>query len=127
MSPIATEPDEDDDEDLMARVSREEFDEKREDLRTTLVRTGELEVNGEKFACYILDLSKHGTRIRTLEPLQSEPSLVKLHMPDIGVFDADVRWIREKEIGLLLHEEIEAPEDHESTTIDEVLRIQNTE
>lgn len=115
-------------ENLLELIGEED---EQEELRGTprrhLVRTGELEVGGDRFACFIIDLSKKGTKIRTLEPLELQQSSVRLHMPEIGTFDAEVRWIRNTEIGLQLQEEIEAPEEHESVTIEDVLRLQGEE
>jgi hypothetical protein len=88
-----------------------------------LVQTGQLEVGGEKFACFIIDLSKKGTKIWTLEPLEVELFSVRLYISEIAIFDAEVRWVEGGEIGLLLHQEVEAPEDQETANIEDVLRI----
>jgi len=134
MSPKSTKPVEQAPEAELSALDRlyldnepDEHEEKRHDTRTHVVRTGELEVGGDKFACFIVDLSRKGTKIRTLEPLEAELSLVKLHIAEIGVFEAEVRWVNGVEIGLLLHQEIEAPEDLESVNIEDVLRMQNRE
>ncbi|MBT5051305.1 MAG: PilZ domain-containing protein [Rhodospirillaceae bacterium] len=115
-------------ENLLELVGEEdEQEEFRGSPRRHLVRTGELEVGGDRIACFIIDLSKKGTKIRTLEPLELEQSTVRLHMPEIGTFDAEVRWVRNTEIGLQLQEEIEAPEEHESVMIEDILRLQGEE
>ena len=112
---------------LVPEDEQDEQEEKRYDPRTRLVQIGELEVGSEKFACFIVDLSKKGTKIRTLEPLEFELTSVRLHISGSGVFDAAVRWVDGTEIGLLLQGEIEAPEDFESANIEDVLRIQTGE
>jgi hypothetical protein len=110
---------------LTSDDEQSEIEEKRDDPRSRLVKVGQLEVGDEKFPCFIVDLSKTGTKIRTLEPLEAELSKVRLHIAEIGVFDAEVRWVDGAEIGLLLQQEIEAPEEQESADIEDVLRIQN--
>ncbi len=131
MAPKSTKQDEQDlevEQRLFDRMDladeQDEYEEKRDGPRSRLVQTGELEVGDEKFACFVVDLSKKGTKIRTLEPLEFELSSVRLHISEVGVFDAEVRWVKGTEIGLLLHQEIEAPEDHESAKIEDVLGIQ---
>ena len=105
----------------------DEYEENRNSPRSRLVQIGELEAGGELFACFIVDLSKSGTKIRTLDPLNIEPSSVKLHIAGIGAFDAEVRWVKGTDIGLSLNQEIEAPEEQESASIEEVLRVQNAQ
>ena len=96
---------------------QDEHAENWKNSRPRLVQTGQLEVGGGKFACFIIDLSKKGTKFRTLEPLEVELSSVRLHISEIEIFDAEVCWVEGGEIGLLLHQEVEAPEDHETANI----------
>jgi len=46
-----------------------------------------------------------------------------LHIFEIEIFDVEVCWVEGGEIGLLLHQEVEAPEDQETANIEDVLRI----
>lgn len=105
--------------------SEQEPAERRYDPRTRLVQIGKLQTRDERMDCFIVDLSRKGTKIRTLEPISSDISNVKLHIADIGAFEAEVRWVDGLEIGLRLNGEIEAPEEYDSADFEDVLRLQN--
>ena len=101
-------------------------DEKRSEPRRPIVQTGAVEIDGNKIDCYVVDLSKKGMKIRTLDIIKCQISSVKLHLDGVGTFDAEVRWIKGKEMGLLLKENLESVADQKIATIADVLRVQST-
>lgn len=97
--------------------------EKRAHARQGVIQTAILEYDGRRIECLVVNLSNRGAKIRTPKILRYKNSFVKLHVSEIGMFDAEIRWTNDCDVGLCLADEVGSLEDKDSATIQDVLRV----
>lgn len=87
------------------------------------MRTGKVEIRGKTIRCFVVELSKNGARVRLPKPLKRHVTSLKLYLKGLGSFDAEVRWSKGAELGLLLNGEIASFEEKENAPIQDILRV----
>lgn len=79
--------------------SQELFVDKRSYARKGITLDGIVTVGSDDRACQLIDISSGGARLRLAGDYDKDQPVV-LKIPDIGSFDATVRWVRNGTAGL---------------------------